>query len=37
MLGRDTNVAERLTSTPEQSEAQAREYTEAMRAKAFGS
>lgn len=36
MLGRSTNVAERLTSTPEQSEAQARAYTEAMRTKAFG-
>jgi hypothetical protein len=35
MLGRSTNVAERLTSTPEQSETQAREYIEAMRTKAF--
>ena len=36
MLGRNTNVAERLTVTPDQSEAHARDYTEAMRNKAFG-
>jgi len=35
MLGRSTNVAERLTSTLEQSEARTREYIEAMRAKAL--
>jgi len=37
MLGRSTNVAERLTATPDQSEAHARDYTAAMRNKAFGS
>jgi hypothetical protein len=37
MLARNTNVAERLTATPEQSEAFARDYIEAMRNKAFGS
>ena len=37
MLARNTNVAERLTATPEQSEAFARDYIEAMRTKAFGS
>lgn len=37
MLGRSLNVSERLTATtPDQSEAHARDYTAAMRAKAFG-
>ncbi len=37
MLARNSNVAERLTTTPEQSEGFARDYIEEMRAKAFGS
>ena len=36
MLSRNTNAAERMTATPEQSEAFARDYVEAMRNKAFG-
>ena len=37
MLARNSNVAERLTATPEESEAFARDYIEAMRTKTFGS
>lgn len=36
MLGRSSNVGERLTATPEQTEAFARDYVDSMRTKAFG-